>query len=257
MRSTLLLGALPAALAHYNFESLIVNDVVTSPYQYVRSVKNSNSPVPDITSADIVCNVGGLDSDVRLATETHPVAPGDTLGFAINGNLGHPGPLAVYMSRAPDGTTAQDYLGDGAWFKVYEATTRSISPDTGIEWAVFPGSVGAQNFTFTLPEATPPGQYLLRGEHIALHGAGEVGGAQVYLGCAQIEVSGSGGGSPGPTTTFPGAYDGTEEGLVINLYWPPPTSYAPVGPVTWPGACEDHTVNFAGQASDGDCTAEQ
>ena len=246
-----------AALAHYNFESLIVNGQGTEPYQYVRQTTNSNSPVEDVTSPAMVCNQGGNDADIRAKTQTHDVLPGDEVGFDINSELGHPGPLAVYMSRAPDGTAASDYTGDGDWFKIYSATTSSIT-DEGLQWASFPNSVGAQNFTFTLPEDLAPGEYLMRGEHIGLHGAGSFGGAQFYMGCAQLKVGGSGAGVPEPTVSIPGVYDGNEPGILINIYYPAPTSYDAPGPATWPDACEDHTVNLWGQESDGDCsTASQ
>jgi hypothetical protein len=242
------------ALAHYNFESLIVNGEATQPYEYVRRTTNSNSPVEDVTSASIVCNVGGNDADIRAATKTHPVSPGDEVGFDINSELGHPGPLYVYMSRAPDGVAASDYLGDGDWFKVYALTTSAIDPDTGLQWATFPGNQGgAQNFTFTLPEDLPPGEYLMRGEHIGLHGAGQVGGAQFYMGCAQLSVSGSGSGSPAPTAKFPGAYSAEDPGILIGIYWPPPQEYISPGPGVWPEECEDHTLNSWGAESDGNC----
>lgn len=51
---------LPAVLAHYNFEALIVNGNVTDPYEYVRKTNNSNSPITDITSSNMICNSGGL-----------------------------------------------------------------------------------------------------------------------------------------------------------------------------------------------------
>ncbi|KEY64195.1 hypothetical protein S7711_03485 [Stachybotrys chartarum IBT 7711] len=256
MKSAILVLAAAAApvFAHYNFESLIVNGVGTGPYEYVRRVKNSNSPVESVTSPNMVCNVGGNDADSRAATRTYTVAPGAQIGFDVNSDMGHPGPLAVYMSRAPTGVAASDYLGDGEWFKVYQATTRSISPSTGLSWATFPNNVGVQNFTFTLPSQLPPGDYLVRPEHIALHGAGSFGGAQFYLGCAQIRVTGNGNGVPSPTVRFPGAYNGREPGILIGLYWPVPTSYVAPGPATWPNRCEDHTNNFWGSASDGDCT---
>lgn len=187
-------------------------------YEYVRRVKNSNSPVTDVKSASIVCNVGGNDADSRAATKTYTVKPGDQIGFDVNSDLGHPGPLAVYMSRAPDGVAASNYLGDGDWFKVYELTTSRITTSTGLEWATFPNSVGAQNFTFTLPSNLRPGNYLVRPEHIGLHGAGSAGGAQFYLGCAQIQVTGSGTGVPSPTVKFPGAYSGNEPGILSMCF---------------------------------------
>lgn len=239
------------AAAHYNFEALIHNDQVSEPYQFVRQTTNSNSPITDVTSEDFICNQGGLDADIMAKTKTQEVAPGDSVGFTINSNIGHPGPLSVYMSKAPEGTNAAAYKGAGDWFKIYELTTSSITAE-GLQWATSAGG-GIQNFTFTLPEDLPAGDYLMRGEHIALHSAQQKGGAQFYIGCAQLTVTGSGAGSPSPTVKIPGVYDGTEDGIVINLYYPAPTSYDAAGPVTWPNSCIDHTANYAGQASDGDC----
>ncbi|KAH7324723.1 glycoside hydrolase [Stachybotrys elegans] len=256
MKSSLLvaLAAVAPAFAHYNFESLIVNGQSTGPYEYVRRVKNSNSPVENASSPNMICNVGGNDADSRAATKTYTVAPGAQIGFNVNANLGHPGPLYVYMSKAPSGVSASDYLGDGEWFKVYALTTDRIDPNTGLSWASFPNSQGITNFSFTLPQNLPAGDYLVRPEHIGLHGAGTFGGAQFYMGCAQIRVTGNGNGTPSPTVRIPGFYTGREAGILINIYWPPPQSYGSPGPAVWPGQCEDHTPNPAGRTSDGDCT---
>ncbi|KAJ4317745.1 hypothetical protein N0V84_007182 [Fusarium piperis] len=246
-------AALPSVFAHYNFEALIVNGKATEPYEYVRQTTNSNSPIEDVTSKDIVCNAGGLDATIRAKTKTHAVAPGDEVGFTVNSEISHPGPLAVYMSKAPSGTEGSDYLGDGDWFKVYELTTSDINGD-GLQWATYVNNQGINNFTFTLPNELASGTYLLRAEHIGLHSAGSKGGAQFYIGCAQITVEGSGSGTPSDVVKFPGAYDGSEPGILIGLYYPVPTSYTAPGPKVWPSGCEDHTPNFAGQATDGDCT---
>lgn len=254
MRSTLAYGIAFAtsALAHYNFEKLIVNDNVTGAYEYVRQTTNSNSPVTDLTSQDFICNVGGLDSDIMSKTSTYTVQAGDTVGFTINSNIGHPGPLHVYMSKAPDGTTAQAYKGAGDWFKVYSLTTSSIT-DQGLQWATYVDG-GISNFTFALPEELAAGEYLMRAEHIGLHGASTKGGAQFFLGCAQLKIEGSGTSTPTDTVSIPGVYDGTEPGVLLNIYYPAPTNYTDPGPVTWPNGCEDHTANFVDQDSDGDCT---
>ncbi|KAI9151997.1 Endo-beta-1,4-glucanase D [Paramyrothecium foliicola] len=248
-----LAASIPAVLAHYNFEALIVNGEATAPYEYVRKTTNYNSPIEDVTSPNMVCNQGGLDADIRGQTKTHAVAPGDAVGFTVNSEIGHPGPLAVYMSKAPEGTETSDYLGDGDWFKVYELTTSDITSD-GLQWATYINNQGIHNFTFTLPEQLPAGNYLMRAEHVGLHGAGSFGGAQFYIGCAQLSVSGTGTGSPSPVVKFPGAYDGNEPGLLLSIYYPVPQSYVAPGPATWPNACEDHTANLDGQTSDGDCT---
>lgn len=83
-----------------------------------------------------------------------------------------------------------------------------------------------------IPKCVEDGEYLLRVEHIALHSAGSVGGAQLYLSCAQIKVTGGTGGiqTGGKLVSFPGAYKATDPGLLFQLYWPVPTSYVVPGP---------------------------
>jgi hypothetical protein len=225
-QALLALVAAAGVSAHYNFEALIVNGQVTAPYQYVRSTTNSNSPIEDVTSNSMVCNQGGQDAAIRAATGTKTVQAGDQLGFDVNSDLGHPGPLAVYLSKAPAGVSAQNYLGDGEWFKIYAATVREIIPNYGVDWAVFPNSRGVHNFTFTLPAQTPPGEYLLRAEHIGIHAAGSVGGAQFYIGCAQIKVEGGNpSANPGPKVKIPGYVSARDPAIYFNPYWPPLTSY--------------------------------
>ncbi|KAG8169365.1 hypothetical protein KVR01_000110 [Diaporthe batatas] len=202
-----------AASAHYNFESLIVNGAVTEAYKYVRRTKNSNGPITDVNSPDFICNNGGIDADTMAATETFTVAAGDQVGFKINEYIGHPGPLAVYLSKAPQ--TAKGYKGDGNWFKVYESSLSNKTADPMV-WASSAGG-GVRNFTFTLPKDLPAGEYLMRGEHLALHNAGTVGQAQFYMGCAQLKVTGSGAGTPGPTVKFPGAYNPQDPGILVNM----------------------------------------
>ncbi|TDZ36959.1 Endo-beta-1,4-glucanase D [Colletotrichum spinosum] len=240
-----------SAAAHYVFPTLIVNGEQTERYEFVREAKNSNSPVTDVTSDGIICNIGGNDADVLAKTKTKEVKAGDELGFIVENDMGHPGPLAVYLSKAPSGVAS--YKGDGDWFKIYELTTSDVT-DAGLQWASYVNNAGIHNFTFTLPKEVPTGEYLVRAEHVGLHGAGSKGGAQFYIACAQISVTGTETALPTDTVKFPGAYTGEEPGLLINIYYPAPKSYTPPGPAVWPSACEDHTANLLGQTSDGDCT---
>jgi hypothetical protein len=79
---------------------------------------------------------------------------------------------------------------------------------------------GDTTVTFTIPKSTPSGDYLIRVEHIGLHVAQSVGGAQFYLSCGQITVTGGGSGTPGPLVAFPGAYSATDPGILIDIYYP-------------------------------------
>ncbi|KUI69920.1 putative endo-beta-1,4-glucanase D [Cytospora mali] len=244
---------IPAVFAHYNFEALIVNGNITDPYEYVRQTNNSNSPITDITSTNMRCNSGGLLASTMAKTSTYTVAPGDNVGFTVDVSISHPGPLSVWMSKAPDGTAANEYDGSGDWFKVYELTYYEINSE-GIQWATYPpGSSGIKNFTLDLPTELATGEYLMRAEHVALHAAEEFEGAQYYIGCAQLSVTGSGSGTPSPTSKIPGQYTGHEPGLIIDIYYPIPTNYTAPGISTWPEACVSHWANLEGQTYYGLC----
>ena len=84
----------------------------------------------------------------------------------------------------------------------------------------------------TIPKCLESGEYLLRGEHLALHAAGEVGGAQFYVGCAQLNLTGGGSYAPPASSkvSFPGAYSPSDPGILFQPYWPVPTSYTNPGP---------------------------
>ncbi|KAF2004779.1 lytic polysaccharide monooxygenase, partial [Amniculicola lignicola CBS 123094] len=241
-------------LAHWNYDRLIHNGAIVGDYYtYIRKTDNSNSPITDITSTNMRCNSGGASGNT---TETYAVSTGDEVGFMINSNFGHPGPQQVYLSKAP--STAAEYDGSGDWVKIYSATTNDIT-DQGLQWAMN----GVTNFSFALP-GVDAGEYLLRAEGLALHGAGSEGGAQWYIGCAQISVGGAagngtttaplngtavGGGTTNVTANLdsavkiPGLYTVDEPGILINIYYPVPTNYTAPGPALWPlGTEEVHTV---------------
>jgi hypothetical protein len=57
---------------------------------------------------------------------------------------------------------------------------------------------------------------LLRGEVIALHSANKMKGAQFYMECAQLNVSGGGNAKP-PTVAIPGAYKQNDPGVLYNV----------------------------------------
>lgn len=84
-----------------------------------------------------------------------------------------------------------------------------------------------------IPTNIAAGDYLLRAEVPALHTASGNGGAQFYLTCYQITVSGSGTASP-PTVMFPGAYKASDPGIKIDIHAAVATYVAP-GPTVYAG----------------------
>ncbi|KAK2793086.1 hypothetical protein FQN52_002234 [Onygenales sp. PD_12] len=138
------LAFVDSAAAHYRWTSLIIDGEVTGEYQYVRSNTNMNSPVTDVMSNDIRCNTGGLESGAD--TEVATVQAGSTVGFKVDSTLGHPGPVAVYLSASDGDVKAYD--GSGAWFKISESGAE-ITPDA----ITFP-SMDATEYSFEIPAAT-------------------------------------------------------------------------------------------------------
>jgi cellulase len=70
---------------------------------------------------------------------------------------------------------------------------------------------------FAIPKNIAPGDYLLRAEAIALHSASASGGAQHYMTCYQLTVTGSGTLEP-KGVTFPEAYTKDGQGLGFSIH---------------------------------------
>ncbi|KAK6362267.1 hypothetical protein TWF730_005963 [Orbilia blumenaviensis] len=213
-------ACLPSVLAHYRFPSLIVGSTTTGQYQYVRQNSNMNSPVENVASTDFTCNAGArLGSN----TQTYEVAAGSTVGFALDQQVFHPGPYIVYLGQAPSSiTNLNSWDGSGAnWFKIHQ---RQITfGSNGPNWEML------NSLTFRLPTRIASGLYLLRIEHIALHSASNYPGAQFYISCAQLKITGGSGGNP-PKVSIPGVYSGQEPGIKLNIYYPILNSYTFPGP---------------------------
>jgi hypothetical protein len=206
------LVSIPGTFGHYFFPQFIHSDNVTEYYEYVREDTQGYMPWKgNYNSDDFRCNTGSFQYAGQ--TDVNKVKAGDQIGFATDFGalIEHPGPMQVYMSKAPG--NVRDYDGSGDWFKIWELGPTSFGNE-GIQWGV----TGKSNFTFILPKETPAGQYLVRIEHIALHGAGEFGGAELYFNCAQIEVESDSTETPGPVVKIPGVYTGYEPGILFYMY---------------------------------------
>lgn len=79
---------------------------------------------------------------------------------------------------------------------------------------------GLTSYEFNLPSGLPSGNYLVRIEHIGVHNAANYGGAQFFVACGQVTVTGGGTGSPSPLVAFPGEYKADHPGIYFNNYFP-------------------------------------
>ncbi|RKU48715.1 hypothetical protein DL546_009650 [Coniochaeta pulveracea] len=216
-----LLLAAAAAKAHYTFPDLVANGQPTGDWVNVIKTTHwqNNGFVGDVTSTGIRCDALQMGS-----AKTYNVTAGSSIGFTANPNIYHPGPVQMYMAKVPAGKTAATWDGSGSvWFKVYQEQPKFGSQLT------WPNN-GASRVTVTVPKCLQNGEYLFRIEHIALHVAQSSGGAQFYISCGQISLSGGGNTAGSPTVAFPGAYSASDPGILININYPVPTSYTNPGP---------------------------
>ncbi|KAI1107278.1 glycoside hydrolase family 61 protein [Jackrogersella minutella] len=225
-----LLVAGAQAAPHYTFPKL----AGTADWSSVRQTANfqSNGPVTDVNSDAIRCYQRAAGG----APDTTEVKAGSQITWVAAPNIYHPGALSAYMAKVPSGQTAADFDGSGnVWFKVYQDM-----PTTSGGQYTWPSNGKAQ-VAFTVPQCLADGDYLFRIEHVALHSASAAGGAQFYISCAQVHVTG-GSSSTGSATqqqqpselvSFPGAYKATDPGLMINIYNNGGKEYQPAGPAVF------------------------
>jgi len=213
------------------FPQLVVNGVLADPQDWTvtRETKNVNSKqgVTSVSSPDIRCYQ--LKNTASVAT----VPAGATVHYISTQQINHPGPTQYYLAKVPAGQDAATWDGSGAvWFK-FHTEMPIMSKDKQMSW---PGQNEYKTTNATIPNTVPSGQYLLRVEQIALHLASSVNGAQFYLSCSQVSITGGGNGTPGPLVAFPGAYSSTDPGILVNLgSLGTADAYKPPGPPVWSG----------------------
>jgi cellulase len=129
----------------------------------------------------------------------------------------HWGPVLAYMSKVEDAATAD---GSSEFFKIYENTWKKAPGSTQGDndyWGTKDLNYNCGKLDFTIPSDIAPGDYLLRAEAIALHAAGPSGGAQHYVTCYQLTVTGDGTATP-TGVKFPEAYSKDGPGLGFSIH---------------------------------------
>ncbi|KDQ06892.1 carbohydrate-binding module family 1 protein [Botryobasidium botryosum FD-172 SS1] len=232
--SSLLIAS--AAHAHATFQDLWVNSEDQAG-TCVRTPIN-NSPVTSVTDPNLACNAGGtkpaisnckVPAGAKVTVEMHQ-QPGDRSCSEEAIASSHHGPVIVYMAKVADASTA---VGSTAnWFKIAQTGLISATPSPGT-WGTDQLISNCGKMDIAVPSDIPAGDYLLRAEVIALHAAGSVGGAQFYMSCYQLSVTGGGTASPS-TVNIPGAYSANDPGILFNLYTSF-TNYTVPGPPVYGG----------------------
>jgi cellulase len=153
--------------------------------------------------------------------------------------------VIVYMSKVSDAASAD---GSSGWFKIFQdGWAKKSGGGSGDDdfWGVKDLNACCGKMNVKIPSDIAPGDYLLRAEVIALHTAGGAGGAQLYMTCYQLSVTGSGTATP-PTVSFPGAYKSSDPGILVNIH-SSMSSYTVPGPAVYSGG----TTKVAGSGCTG------
>ncbi|KAK2735888.1 hypothetical protein FQN55_001921 [Onygenales sp. PD_40] len=207
---------------------------------------SDDSPIQDVTSSSMACNgppvQGFTSSSAVIEVEAGSVVtgawlhtltstgPDDTADNKVI-DSSHKGPISAYLKKVDDATQNPSAGAGDGWFKITEISyeNRKWGVDDLIEKE---GIHSAQ-----IPECIEDGDYLLRFEVLALHSAYDQGGAQFYMECAQIRISGGTGVKKPETVSIPGVFSATDPGIMLSIYddtgAPYPESY------TAPGVVDD------------------
>ncbi|KAL2171214.1 hypothetical protein VTG60DRAFT_3525 [Thermothelomyces hinnuleus] len=214
---------------------------------------SSNSPVTNVGSRDFVCNAG-----TRPVGGKCPVKAGGTVTIEMHQQPGdrscnneaiggaHWGPVQVYLTKVQDAATAD---GSTGWFKIFsDSWSKKPGGNSGDDdnWGTRDLNACCGKMDVPIPADIASGDYLLRAEALALHTAGQAGGAQFYMSCYQITVEGGSGTANPPTVKFPGAYSANDPGILVNIH-APLSSYTAPGPAVYAGG----TIRQAGSACTG------
>ncbi|CAI4216131.1 unnamed protein product [Parascedosporium putredinis] len=206
MKLAAVLSAVGLASAHTIFSSLEVGGVNQGLGNGVR-VPSYNGPIEDVTSNSLACN--GNPNPTSPTNTVINVQAGQNVtaiwrymlsstGSAPNDVMdsSHKGPILAYLKKVSDAKTDSG-VGNG-WFKIQE-----YGMDSSGVWGTEKVINGQGRHDIRIPACIAPGQYLLRAEMIALHGAGSYPGAQFYMECAQINVIGGTGAKTPPPSACP------------------------------------------------------
>ncbi|KAF2456416.1 glycoside hydrolase [Lineolata rhizophorae] len=190
--------------AHYIFQRLTANGVQGDVYQNIRENTNYNSPVTDLDSNDLRCNVGG---ESGAGTGTVSVEAGSKVTFTADVAVYHQGPVSFYMTKVDDASKAD---GSTPWFKI-----KDIGPTFNGGQAQWDMST---SYDVNIPTCVPDGDYLLRIQQLGIHNPYPAGIPQFYISCAQISVTGGGNAEPSPLVDIPGAFHEDDPGYTANIY---------------------------------------
>jgi len=243
IQAAALIGALAAAVnAHGHLAALKVDGQDFTAYDPSFQYQKPSPEVIEWSCPECLDN-GFVSPDMytdasKIACHKDATAGAKVAKVAAGGKIdiswttwpeSHVGPVIDYMAKVPDATAAK--ASDLEFFKIAAAGF------DGGKWAATKLIANNNTWSVTVPASIAPGQYVLRHEIIALHAAGDVGGAQNYPKCINLEVTGSGTATPKGTPANK-LYTPTDAGIKVSVYGDN-SKYQIPGPALFSGAGSD------------------
>ncbi|KAI8810880.1 glycosyl hydrolase family 61-domain-containing protein [Cladochytrium replicatum] len=191
------------AAAHFYVEKLNGSQSPLRPIALQLGGENSPVQGDQIENDDMICNVARPFSAFASAPLT--VAAGDT--------------VTMHWTTTPNSAEliGAGHYGQGlkptGWTKIFETT-----PDNSNDWCTNVVANNNNDYLVKIPSFLAPGDYVLRVHLAALHAAGSPGGAQFYIRCMDIKVTGSGTQKPPFELQIPGTWNKNTPGVLFDLY---------------------------------------
>ncbi|KAL1619120.1 hypothetical protein SLS56_010254 [Neofusicoccum ribis] len=252
-----LLGAMAAtAAAHGTVSGVVIDGEYTQNYnpsmQYTtpapvvigwaipEDLDNGFVAPSAYADPDIICHKGATNAQTSAK-----IAAGEKIELEwTTWPDSHKGPVISYLANCGTDCTTVDK--STLEFVKIDAGGLDVDSQT---WAATTLIANNNTWTTTIPSSIKAGNYVLRHEIIALHGAGSADGAQNYPQCINLEISGSGtddlssGGTLGTAL-----YKEDDPGILINIYQTLSTYVIP-GPTLYSGASSGSATAVASSAA--------
>ncbi|KAH7398068.1 glycoside hydrolase [Cadophora sp. MPI-SDFR-AT-0126] len=169
----------------------------------------------NVNSADIICSINATNAKIYAS----PIAAGSTINLHWTvWPDSHHGPVFSYLAACNgDCTTANKQ--QLKWFKIAQLGQISYGAGGGTPgvWAADQLRTAGGAWSVTIPSSIKAGNYVLRHEILALHSAYDVGGAQFYPQCANIQITGGGSANPSGVVGT-SLYNQNDPGVHYNIY---------------------------------------
>jgi cellulase len=205
-------------------------------------------PPSHFNTSDIACHFNATPGQLSI-----PATAGDVLTLQWNEwPVSHKGPILSYLAACPEAGCSHADKEKLEWVKIAELGWLDASDAGGVQglngtWASDVLIANRASWRVRVPEKLRGGGYVLRHEIIALHVAEQVGGAQAYPQCVNLDVGKSGKGDGeklGAGVLARELYGVTDKGILVDIHGDV-EGYEIPGPKVWEGADE---VRQPGQA---------